>query len=587
VRGWGELRVRLQSDEHSMTAPASLASQTTQRHLPDWLLPLICCFLASFCILIPFFRFGTASGHDFEFHAASWLDVAYQWKHGVLFPRWTEWTNHGFGEPRFIFYPPISWLLGAVLTLVLPGPAVPMAYIVLMQTLAGLSAYLLLRRLTIKRAALLGAVFYSVNPNALLMSYIRSDFAEQLACALFPLLLLSALEMCESLEDARPSRRTLVAFACLYAGAWLCNAPAGVIASYAMALLIAWAALTRRSWRILARGIGALALGLGLAGFYLVPAAYEQRWVNIAQALASGLSPADNFLFTQIDDVEHTWFNWIASICAICLILIFGMAALFSRRFSRRLSRDRNHATFLTLLIVGTAGSALMMRWTAPLWKYLPKLRFIQFPWRWMSIVALIAACFLALVCERRWGWVLVVAVLALLVPLGHFLVQNTWWDQDEMPNMQDGINDAKGFDGVDEYDPVGDDHTDLPANAALAKVLPSNADEQPPQAQVQVQHWTTKNKEIRVQTTAPARVALRVLNYPAWKVEVNGKPLSPGRMDDVNQMVVPVEAGTSNIRVIFTRTTDRKIGDAISLLSGFLAVFLLWRARPLPTSST
>ena len=578
--------MRLQSDEHSMTAPASLATQPKQRRWPDWLLPLICCFLTSFCILIPFFRFGTASGHDFEFHAASWLDVAYQWKHGVLFPRWTEWTNHGFGEPRFIFYPPLSWVLGAALTLVLPGSAVPMAYIVSMQTLAGLSAYLLLRRLTIKRAALLGAIFYSVNPNALLMSYVRSDFAEQLACALFPLLLLSALEMCELLEDAQPSIRTVVAFACLYAGAWLCNAPAGVIASYAMALLVGWAALTKRSWRILAHGSGALALGLGLAAFYLAPAAYEQRWVNIGQALASGLSPADNFLFTRIDDVEHTWFNWIASICAICLILIFGVAALFSRRFSGKFSRDRNHAAFWTLLIVGTAGSALMMRWTALFWRYLPKLRFVQFPWRWMSIVALIAACFLALVCERKWGWVLVVAVLALLVPLGHFLVQNTWWDQDEMSNMQDGITEAKGFDGVDEYDPVGDDHTDLPANAPLAKVLPSDPDEAPAQTQLQVQRWTTKDKEIRVQSTASAKVALRVLNYPAWKVVVNGKPLSPGRMDDVNQMVVPVDAGTSNIHVVFTRTADRKIGDGTSLLSGLLALFLLWRSKPTPAGS-
>jgi hypothetical protein len=564
-----------------MTAPASVAHQRKQQRLPDWLLPLTCCFAASFCILIPFFRFGTASGHDFEFHAASWLDVAYQWKHGVLFPRWTEWTNHGFGEPRFIFYPPLSWLVGAVLTLILPGPAVPMTYIVAMQTFAGLSAYLLLRRLTaVKRAAVLGAVFYSVNPNALLMSYIRSDFAEQLACVLFPLLLLCALELCELLEAAQPSKRTVIAFACLYAGAWLCNAPAGVIASYAMALLIGWAALAARSWRILARGVGALALGLGLAAFYLVPAAYEQRWVNIGQALASGLSPADNFLFTRIDDVEHTWFNWIASICAVCLIVIFAIAALFSRRFSRDLSRMRNHAAFLSLLIVGTAGSALMMRWTAPFWKYLPKLRFVQFPWRWMSIVALVAACFVALLCERKWGLVIVVAILALLLPLGHFLVQNTWWDQDEMPNMQDGITDAKGFDGVDEYDPVGDDHTDLPANAPVATVLPSETDEQPPRAQLQVQRWTTRDKEIRVQSVTPARLALRVLNYPAWRVVVNGKPLTPGRMDDVNQMVVPVDAGTSNVRVVFTRTADRSLGDAISVLSGLLVALLLWRSR-------
>jgi 6-pyruvoyl-tetrahydropterin synthase related domain len=563
-----------------MTTPPPTSSRQEGRPLPDWLLPLACCCLASVLILIPFFAWGAASGHDFEFHAASWFDAAYQWKEGILYPRWTAWTNHGFGEPRFIFYPPLSWMLGGLLTLLAPDPAVPMLYIVLTQMFAGLSAYLLLRRLSSRLGALLGAVFYTVNPDALLMVYIRSDFAEQLACALFPLLLLFALELCELLADSSVTTRTIAAFACLYAGVWLCNAPAGVIASYTMALLIAWAGFTHRSWRILARGGAALALGLGLASFYIVPAAYEQRWVNIGQALASGLSPLENFLFTAIPDAEHTWFNWIASICALSLILLFGLTALLSGRLTRSgVASSQNRPVFVALLVAGTAATALMLRWTLPLWNYLPKLRFVQFPWRWMSILALVCACFVFAVVERRRGWIWITLVLATTVPLAWFLVKNTWWDSDEMATMHDAVSSGTGFDGTDEYDPLGDDHLDLPSVAPLTKVLGAedSDDSATPQARVQVLKWTTEKKEIRVESPQPARIALRLLNYPAWRIEVNGKAAQPERADDINQMIIPVPAGSSQIDVRFTRTTDRNIGNAISLLSALLTIGLFW----------
>jgi hypothetical protein len=44
--------------------------------------------------------------------------------------------------------------------------------------------------------------------------------------------------------------------------------------------------------------------------------------------------------------------------------------------------------------------------------------------------------------------------------------------------------------------------------------------------------------------------------------------------------MVVPVQAGTSTITVVFVRTGDRKLGDAIAAASGLIAIFLLWSAR-------
>ena len=556
------------------------AFRQSQARTPSWLIALGLSLLASLAILLPFFWLGSASGHDFEFHAASWLDVAYQWKHGILFPRWTAWTNYGFGEPRFIFYPPLSWIIGAALSLVLPVSWVPVAFILLTQTLAGMSSFFLLRRLVGSTPAYLGAVFYAVNPYALLVTYIRSDFAEQLACALFPLVLLAALRLAGLLQDETPKLSALPKFALSFAAVWLCNAPAGVIASYSVALLFAWAVFTQRSLRVAVRAAGGLALGFGLAGFYLVPAAYEQRWVNIGQALATGLLPSENFLFTHIADPEHTWFNWISSICALALILLAGITALSSRRFSNNSALSSTpKPLWAALLLLGSLATFMMLRLTAPFWSLLPKMRFVQFPWRWMSIMAVVCCCFLAAAIERRRGWLWFVLVALLCFPLGYFLTQNTWWDPDEMSTQRAAITNGTGYEGVDEYDPLGDDHMDLPKRAPLAAILPGEAADSRvalPNARIQIEQWDTTNHRVSVDSSAPAHVALRLLNYPAWEVKVNGKRVTPEKPDDLDQMLVPIGAGKSEIQVRFVRTADQTAGIALSVFSLLISAGLM-----------
>src|SRR5271163_1523382 len=125
------------------------------------------CFLA----ITPFFWWGNPSGHDFEFHIFSWMEVLGQWQHGILYPRWAALAHWGYGEARFLFYPPASWSLGAALGAVLPWKIVPGAYCWIVLTLAGASMYRLAREWLPAPDALFAALFYALNPYHLLIVY--------------------------------------------------------------------------------------------------------------------------------------------------------------------------------------------------------------------------------------------------------------------------------------------------------------------------------------------------------------------------------------------------------------------------------
>jgi hypothetical protein len=443
-------------------------------------------------------------------------------------------------------------------------------------------AFVLARRVLPERAALFGAFCYAANPNALLIVYLRSDFAELLASAFFPLLFLVAFELNDTLENrGRSSAHGMGLFGIIFAVVWLSNAPAGVLASYSVALLFVWAAVTEKSWLPLARGAAGIALGFGLAAFYIIPAAYEQRWVNITQALSTGLLPKENFLYTQIGDPEHNLFNWVASSTAILMIILTGAAALAARRgMMAEYERGEKKKLWDALLLLSAAATLLMLRVTAILWNVLPELRFVQFAWRWMSILAVAFAVYLgATVVSRRLSWLMAALVLAILGGTGVFLGKQGWWDGEDIPALQAAIEKDDGFDGTDEYDPLSDDHYNLPAKAPLVRMLPpDNISSKMTNAIVSVEKWTAEEKVLRVKARGPLRLALRLINYPAWRVEVNGRKIAPGRARDYDQMIVPVAAGESRVRVLFTRTWDRTLGGSLTAASLLVALLLIVR---------
>src|SRR5712664_225940 len=256
-----------------------------------------------------------------------------------------------------------------------------------------------------------------------------------------------------------------------------------------------------------------------------------------------------------------------------------GIAAIAAHRASARGQEgDLARKLWRVLLLLSAAAAMLMIRPSSFFWAHLPKLRFVQFPWRWMAIVAVAYAYFLAAATVRhrmRWMWVLVMIFVA--GGTATFLMRNTWWDSDDIPSLREAIENHQGFEGTDEYDPLGDDRTNLPEKMARVQVLP--ADESggsAPQAEIRIERWTAEERVLRVTSREPLRVGLRLLDYPAWRVEVNGKAVTPQHAETNAQMILSLSPGTQRITARFVRTLDRKLGIAVSLVAMLTLLALL-----------
>jgi hypothetical protein len=404
-----------------------------------------------------------------------------------------------------------------------------------------------------------------VNPYHLVIVYWRSAFAELLASCLLPLLFLLLLKAADG------ERRVIVPLSLVLAAAWLTNAPAAVMIHYSIALLVVFFAWRRRSYGMLLVGAGAIALGACLAAFYLVPAVYEQKWVNIFGALGAGLRPHDSFLFTGTGDADHDHFNFLVSWVAVAEIagMFFCAAAARSWRAKRRDVWDG-------LLLWGGASALVMVSITSLLWKILPKLQFVQFPWRWLLCLSFCLSILVAVGVSRWRGRVAVcIAMLLVLILAGrHF--QPPWWDHTaDLREMQDNMTDGIGYEGVDEYTPLGADPSAIDQETRKVRV------EGTAHSAIHVYYWNPESKMFTAQLSAPDRLTLRLLRYPAWRVEVNGREVETEARESTGQMLVPVEAGMNRVEIQLIRTWDRTVGGWISAGTAMcLVVWALWVQR-------
>jgi hypothetical protein len=570
--------------------------------------------LAAVVAIAPQLIRGNSCGHDFDFHLVSWLDAQNRWRQGLFYPHWAPSANFGAGEPRFVFYPSLTWMLGAALGFVLPWTLVPVALTFLLLAGTGLATRALARQALDDAPATLAGCAAIFSGYALFTAYERSAFGELSGGFWIPLLLLFALR--DRNVDGTVMKRTLdgstVPMALVIAGAWLSNVPVGIMASYLLAAVALAFAMLAKSWAPVVRAALGAGLGIGLAAIYLVPATWEQRWIDIQQITDDpGLVIENSWLFAHHANpllASHDMELHRVSLIAVSMLAV----ALGGLLVSWKRGRLRAAGTWwIPLAFIPFAILFLQFPFSQPLWNLLPKFRFLQFPWRWLVVLEAPTAIFLAAAVwphkpVRRWPRIAAAAVCAAIFVVASVAEGKNYFqpcdEEDNVAAMVAAHRTGEGFAGTDEYEPPdADDYMvakGLPDACLVSDpsvvlgrtsedgVLAWDAAQGTCDATLSAsrESWRIRPEDLHILDNAvhAGYLILRRRSYPAWRVTVNGQPVNPLPPRDDGLMAVPVPEGRVDVTVHWMTTPDVVAGRWLSALALLLLAALFWLERKL-----
>jgi hypothetical protein len=289
-------------------------------------------------------------------------------------------------------------------------------------------------------------------------------------------------------------------------------------------------------------------------------------------------------LFRHTFDADHDAVLHTASCLALLLITV-AVVLLFAAWRQHGRSPIRAQSPLLLLLAVAVFAIAFALTpLTLFAWLHLPELRFLQFPWRLLAPGGVLCGLLLALAVRgRRFatpdrGLLAAVILLPmLLVPLAYRQYSLLCYDEDVPTTQVAAFRAGDGIDPTDEYTPRTADNNSL-ADSVYSWWLtndPLSLSQRPESQNGSIDFNLAQSFHIPVAHAGFLVVRLR--NYPAWQVRVNGNPAQiVSRPDGFFAIMLP--PGEADITIRYRTLPDEVAGILISLAS--LIVFLLLRRR-------
>lgn len=497
--------------------------------------------------------------------------------------RWVPDMGYGFGFPLFNYYPPLPYLTGELFRLVGFSFVDTAKILFLLAFIAsGITMYYLAKEFFGKWGGVVSSIFYVWAPYHSVDAYVRGAMNESWALIWFPLILWISYKL---IKEKDKLGRWMIALSLSWTGLLLSHNLMVLIFTPVFAgwCLLFW--LKDKNWKKVWQLFKSGLLALGLSAFFTLPAALEQSYVHVDTLVkgyyeyiahfatinqllfsrfwgygASVWGPNDGMSF----QVGHV--HWILS------LLIIGV--WFLSLVIKKIKFQVQASKFIVPFMFATGWFAAFMAHEKStfIWKLIPPLAFVQFPWRFLTIVIL---CFsfiagsvvLFMKSLGKIGAIITSSLVILLVIINwnYFL---------PLGGKMGKLTDKEKFSGA---------AWDLQRTAGIFDYLPKAARENPKEGQKLLAEFMVGAGSIENpkegtdwasftvnSTTSASTVRIGIFQYPVWKTFVDGKEVKNyvPETEAWGRMYIDVAQGTHNITLKLYNTPLRSVANIISLIT-------------------
>ncbi len=542
--------------------------------------PLLIGFICVFVTSFPLFHSGFFRPHDYT-HAARIVEMNRSLLAGEFPVRWSEHFGFGYGMALFNFYAPLPYYVAQLPYMLSGDPIIAIKTLFILNSVLAFSGMYLFAKAYWQNhyAGIVSAILFSFATYRALDLYVRGAVGEAMAMVLLPFALYGVTQL-----KSRPKAGV----------AWTAISLAAILLSHnlsgmiSLGLIVGFGLLLGHSRKYVLSLVASVAAAIGISSFYILPAFLEKNVTRIDETITVGYFDFHNHFVGLRQLIVGTWGHGgsvpglgdgISFAVGWVLLISLVFCAVTAALSLRKNSNFKFPLSKLFILGLFFVGSLFMTtNKSVFLWEHISILKYMQFPWRFLSFAhvfaaAIAGASILALGKSSKWSVVVVLAVFVLAVGLNSsfFTPEKYIANTDEFYATNPEFIKSDLSKTLNDYLPkaIVDAHLPSPSTSRLGTNVPNT---------VTLTSDTPSQFDAHTICESECQISINVFQFPGWKAWIDGKSAQLQLNPDFPTYILSVPSGDHDISVQLTNTPVRTLGNVLSAVTLVLLVYIYGR---------